>query len=69
MSLYYINQIYEDDLIYNDIDMHAGYAVLISENVHKIVFHSVFNENVGNDNYKHRQMHHVENDLLKLNLF
>ncbi|KRX09328.1 hypothetical protein PPERSA_09212 [Pseudocohnilembus persalinus] len=40
---YYINRVYLDDITYRDVRMDRSYAVLLSDSVHRLISHSVYN--------------------------
>lgn len=65
---YYINNVFEDDLIYHDISMDEGYGVLISDYSHRIIQHSIFTENILH-NVNKEQVHTEEPNLIKLSIF
>ena len=40
---YYVNRIYVDDFSFRDIEIDEDYAIIIGEDVHLVLRHSIFN--------------------------
>lgn len=40
---YYINRVYVDDFSFKDIEINEHYAIVIGEDVHMVIRHSIFN--------------------------
>lgn len=68
LDSYYINNIFENDLHYHDIEIDAGYAILISDYSHRIIAHSIFTENVI-DSVNNEMFRTNEPNLIKLKVF
>lgn len=41
---YYYNNLYIDEMIINDVNVFEHYAVLIGDDGHKIIYHSIYNQ-------------------------
>lgn len=61
---YYFNNFYIDELTVNSVAVFEHYAVLIGEDAHKIVYHSIYNEFVNEDLQPH--FYFEEEYLLKV---
>jgi len=40
---YYVNRVFVDDFTFNDIEIMDNYAIIIGEDVHMVIRHSIFN--------------------------
>ena len=40
---YYVNRVFLDDFVYNDISISKDYAIIIGEDTHLVLRHSIFN--------------------------
>ncbi|CAD8153468.1 unnamed protein product [Paramecium octaurelia] len=61
---YYYNNLYIDEMIINNVNVFEHYAVLIGDDGHKIIYHSIYNKFI-NPAVKH-QTYFQEENLLKI---
>lgn len=40
---YYVNRVFVDDFTFNDIEIMDNYAIIIGEDIHMVIRHSIFN--------------------------
>ncbi|KAM3147235.1 hypothetical protein pb186bvf_000486 [Paramecium bursaria] len=64
---YYVNRVFLDDFVYNDISISKDYAIIIGEDTHLVLRHSIFNGFVP----KTRELIKVfeQQDLIRFELF